>query len=437
MANFQPVPSGRAGDLILQPVLTPGEFLPGLALALAIGMLIGAERGWRTREEEAGARVAGVRTFALIGLLGGLIGIELPGRLATLSLFLAGGAIAALLLGYAADMRRDHNVSATSTVAAVLTLGLGGAATSGHMALASVGAGAAVILLASRDALHRAIELSSERDIQALLRLVLVVFVILPLLPDIGIGPYGALNPQRLWLVVVVTGSISFAGYVLARGLGEQRGALLTAAVGSLVSSTAVTVDSARRVREGGGLTNHAAVAIASATMLARSLFLIGILAPFALGAVAQIVVPSLLVSLIAASILLILSRNHRSDAAMRDPKPPGLALAFLFALTVAVLSVASAWAENSLGSGSGAILIAIGGTADIDAAIAAVGSLPPGTLPVKSAALALAAPTLFNTLFKLSLFVAMAGWRRALAGAAALGAAALALLLPLAIALL
>lgn len=432
-----PAPPGSAGELFPQPVLTPGEFLPGLALALAIGMLIGVERGWRMREEEAGSRVAGVRTFALVGLLGGLIGIELPGELGILSVILAAGAVAGLLLGYAVDMRQNHKVSVTSSVAAVLTLGLGATATSGHMALASVGAGAAVILLASRDALHRAIEFTSENDIKALLRLVLVVFIILPLLPDVGMGPFGALNPQRLWLVVVITAAISFAGYLLARWLGQQRGALLTAAVGSLVSSTAVTVDSARRVREGAaGLTDHAAVAIASATMLARSLVLVGILAPFALAAVAGMVVPALLVSIAGAAILLFLSRKRSSIIEMRDPKPPGLGLAFLFALSVAALSVGSAWAESSLGSGSGAILIAVGGTADIDAAIAAVGALPVGTLPLKSAALALAAPTLFNTVFKLILFVVIAGWRNALAGSVALGMAALALLVPIILAL-
>lgn len=423
--------------MILQPVLTPGEFLPGLALALAIGMLIGVERGWRTREEEAGSRVAGVRTFALIGLLGGLIGIELPGGIGILSVILAAGAVAGLLLGYAVDMHQDHQVSATSTIAAVLTLGLGATATSGHMALASVGAGAAVILLASRNALHRAIELTSENDIKALLRLVLVVFIVLPLLPDVGMGPFGALNPQRLWLVVVITSAISFVGYVLARWLGQQQGALLTAAVGSLVSSTAVTVDSARRVREGAaGLTDHAAVAIASATMLARSLVLVGILAPFALVAVAAMVVPALLVSIAGAGVLLLLSRRRPSSIEMREPRPPGLGLAFLFALSVAILSVGSAWAESSLGSGSGAILIAIGGTADIDAAIAAVGALPVGTLPLDSVALALAAPTLFNTLFKLVLFVVISGWRRAFAGSAALGLAALALFVPIVVAL-
>ncbi|MFN3389250.1 MAG: MgtC/SapB family protein [Allosphingosinicella sp.] len=128
------------------PAVPPGSFLPGLALALAIGLLVGIERGWRMRAEEEGARVAGVRTFALLGLLGGLAGLQLAGPLRLLTLLLVAGAIVALLLGYAGDMRRDHNVSATSTLAAIATLALGAMATAGEMALASVGAGAAVSL---------------------------------------------------------------------------------------------------------------------------------------------------------------------------------------------------------------------------------------------------------------------------------------------------
>ncbi len=128
------------------------------------------------------------------------------------------------------------------------------------MAISSVGAGAAVILLASRQALHRAVEFTSESDIKALLRLVLVVFVILPLLPDIGMGRFGALNPFRLWMVVVVIGAISFIGYILARWLGTRRGALITAAVGALVSSTAVTLgpETSHLVRGlAGGVSDH------------------------------------------------------------------------------------------------------------------------------------------------------------------------------------
>lgn len=407
----------------------PPAGFEGLLLALAIGFLIGIERGWRQRGEEAGGRVAGIRTFTLVGLLGGLIGMGLGSPLAWLFLVLAAGAIAALLLGYAADMRRDHNVSATSTLAAIATLALGALATSGEMALASVGAGAMAILLASREALHKAIRFTSESDMKALLRLVLVVFVILPLLPDAGMGPFGALNPRRLWMVVVITGAISFVGYVLARWLGAKRGTLVTALVGALVSSTAVTLDAARRVRGGlGGPADQAAVAIASVMMLGRAVLLVAVLAPFAFRPVAAIVGPALLVSIAAAAILLYPIRRAPAEVAGPRVKAPGLGLAFLFAATVAVLALATAWVQSRFGAGSGAVVIAVGGTADIDAAIAAVGALPPGSLPTRSVAFAIAAPVLFNTVFKLALLVGIGGWRRTWPGAAALGAASLAL---------
>lgn len=415
-------------------------WLPRLALALAIGLLVGVERGWQMRDEQAGSRVAGIRTFALLGLIGGLAGIGagVGGQAILLAAILTVGATGALLLGYSVDMRRDGNVSATSTLAGMLTLGLGALATAGEMALASVGAGATVILLASREPLHRAIQATSAGDLKALLRLVLVVFIVLPLLPDATLGPFGTLNPFRLWTVVVITGSISFLGYFLSRWLGERRGALLAGAVGAVVSSTAVTVDAARGAREGiSGLASGSAVAIASSIMLARSLILVGVLAPFAFASFAALVLPGLIVSTLSAALLLYNGRSHQSEAAARAARPPELGLALLFAATVAVLSVGAAWAQAHWGGESGAILIAIGGLADIDAAIAAVGSLPAGALAVQVAALALAGPTLFNTLFKLALFVVIGGWRRTLPGAIALGAVATALLIPMGIALL
>jgi uncharacterized membrane protein (DUF4010 family) len=418
------------------PDIAPPGFA-GLLLALAIGLLIGIERGWRMRDEEPGGRVAGVRTFTLVGLLGGLVGMASESPLNVLFLLLAGAAMAALLVGYNADMRRDNNVSATSMLAAVVTMGLAALAGSGHMAVASVGAGAAVILLASRVALHKAIEFTSEADLQALLRLTLVVFVILPLLPDAGMGPFAALNPRRLWMVVVITGAISFVGYALARWLGPRRGALTTAVVGALVSSTAVTLDSARRIREGsGGAPDEAAVAVASVMMLGRAILLVAVLAPFALAAVATLIAPALIVAIFAAAALLYRIGHTPAELAAPRLKAPGLGLAFLFALTVGALAIATAWAQTRWGGGSGAIVIALGGTADIDAAIAAVGALPPGSLPVGSVALALAAPVLFNTLFKLALLIGVAGLRPTLRGAAALTVAALTLLISIIVAL-
>ena len=224
----------------------------------------------------------------------------------------------------------------------------------------------------------------------------------------------------------------------MVRWLGERRGALLTAAVGAMVSSTAVTVDSARRVREGAtGPGTQATIAIASSVMLVRSLVLVSIVAPFAFAPFAALVLPGLLVSALASMLLLFLGRAKPAEVGTDALRPPGLGLAFAFAATVALISVGSAWAQAVWGGDSGAILIAVGGLADIDAAIAAVGAMPKDSLAVDIAALALAAPTFFNTLFKLSLFVVIAGWRRSLPGAIALGAVAAALLTPILIATL
>lgn len=411
--------------------------LPGLALALTIGLLVGVDRGWQQRGEKAGQRVAGIRTFALLGLIGGVAGIGVTGPAAPFAILLAAGAVAALLAGYFVAVPRDNNVSATTTLAGIMTIGLGVTATTGNIAMASVGAGATMILLASREPLHRAIRATSESDIRALMRLVLVAFVILPLLPNRGMGPLEALNPFRLWTVIVVTGSISFIGYALVRWLGERRGAFITAAVGALVSSTAVTVEAARRIRDdaAGGIT-QAEVAIASSVMLMRSLVLVSVLAPLALPRFSILVLPGLAVSMLASAIFLLLERKRPSRVGATTPRPPGLGLAALFAASVALLSIASVWAEGQWGGNSGALLIALGGSFDIDAAIAAIGALPPGTLAGETAALALAAPTFLNTLFKLALFAGIAGPRRAPLGSAALAIISLALLAPVALAL-
>lgn len=414
--------------LLLSSSPTADAFLPGLALALAIGLLIGVERGWALRDEPAGERVAGVRTFSLLGLFGGWLGLMVGDEAFLPATLLAGGAAAAVLLGYAVDMRRSGNVSATSAVAALLTLALGATAARGHYALASVCGGAAVLLLASRGALHAALERTSEAELKALMRLVLVVFVILPLLPDVGLGPFG-LNPRRLWLVVVTCGAISMVGYGLSRWLGGHRGTLITAAVGALVSSTAVTLDAARRIRDAGASpAQDAAVALAQAVMMARALLLVALLAPAVLPNLAALVLPGLVPSALIAAALYWRSRAGADGLEPRPVRPPGLGLALLFAATVAVVSTLAGWTEQRFGSDSAAIVIAVGGLADIDSAIASLATLPEGTIPARIAGYAIATPVLFNSLLKLVMLLAVGGLRPTLLGAGTLAIAATAM---------
>ena len=396
-------------------------FLPGLALAVVIGLLIGLERGWQARAEPDGQRVAGVRTFAMLGLLGGLAGLAQTGALQPLALLVTGGAIAALLIGHALDMWRDGTVSATAAIAALLTLLLGALAGTGSYALAAIAAGALVALLAARRPLHALLRQSSEDDMHAFARLALVVFLVLPLLPDAGFGPFASLNPRRLWFVVVIVGAISFGGYVLSRWLGRERGGLLAAAVGAVVSSTAVTVASAHALRGGGGIVHQAGIALASAIMIARTLILTAILAPLALPEVAWLIGPALLLALAAAAALMLATGRAAGEGAAPPAKPPGLGVAFLFAALVALVTLAATWLEHRMGEESAAAMVALGGMIDVDSAIAAIGALPPGALAPRLAAFAIAAPVAFNSLLKLALLLGIAGARRSLWAAAAL----------------
>ena len=393
------------------PVWGPTAFLPGLGLALGIGLLIGIERGWRMREEEPGSRVAGVRTFTLLGLIGGLAGLQLSGPLQAVTAVLATAAAVTIIIGYFLDARREGNVSATSAIAGLITILLGGIAASGQMALASVGAGATVILLALREPMHRALSETKPSEIKALVRLVLVVLVILPLLPNEDMGPYG-LNPRRLWTVVVITGSVSFVGYVLVRLLGGRKGALATAVVGALVSSTAVTLECSRRIRADESVhANQAAIVVASGIMMLRATLLVAILTPAILGRFAMLIAPALVLTVIGCTALLFRTRLDEGSLAPETIRPPDLKLALMFGVLVLLMALAAGWAEHQL-RGSGAAVVALGGMFDVDSAIAALGALPPGTMSSQLAAFAVAVPVIVNSMLKAGLGLAIAGWR-------------------------
>lgn len=395
-------------------MIAPPDFLPGMALAIAIGLLIGFERGWQLRDEAAGQRVAGVRTFAMLSLLGGLAALSASGSLRWIALLTLGAAAAALLVGHALDMRRDRTVSATGAIAALATMLLGSLAAAGHHALASAAAAVLVALLSARKQLHALLRQSSEADVKALVRLALVVFLVLPLLPNAALDSYGSLNPRRLWAVVVVIGTVSFAGYILTRWLGNKWGGLVAASVGAVVSSTAVTLALSHQLRRDGGIANQAGIAIASAVMLARAIILVALLTPRVARDVIVLIGPAFLLAIATALVLAWAAIAARQPPAAVDARPPSLVTALLFASLVAIVSLTAAWLEQRVGSGSGALVIALGGMVDVDSAIAAIGTLPPTSISIPTAALAIAAPVAFNTLLKLGMMLAITGWRRA-----------------------
>ena len=414
--------------------------LRDLGLALAIGLLIGLERGWSSRAEAAGSRVAGFRTFGLLGLLGGLAGVIGRWLEPIFAVVVLAGAVATLVSGYVRDMRVDGHVSATTTVAALMTLCLGAIATNGYAVVAVATAAAMMLLLASRRQLHGWVAGLDEADVHATARFSIISAVILPLVPDRRFGPFDAWNPRELWLVVVLVTGFSFAGYVANKRFGTTRGTLATAAIGGMYSSTAVTAALSRRLRstDQSVAVLSAGIALASALMFARVLILTGVFAPSALPSLALVIAPGALVALLASTWLV--RRAAGSAAGGTEPVGTGnpfeLLPAFGFALLVGALALATRWAAATYGDAGVATLLIITGSFDVDAAIVTLGGLPGGTLAPWLAGLVLAGPVLLNTLFKAAIVLVMAGPQNRFRAALPLAASAGAIMLSLALVL-
>lgn len=409
--------------------------LEGIALALALGLLVGVQRGWVQREAAAGSRFAGIRTFALLGLAGGIAG-ALQASAGALSAIVLGVSGLLIVLGYWRATAREPSISGTASIAGLLTLASGFMAGRGEFALASAASGIMVLVLSLRTRLHGWLRTLDEEEVLAIARFALIALVILPLLPNDPFGPLDAWRPRQLWLVVVLVSGFSFLGYFAAQHLGPSRGILATAAAGSMVSSTAVTAALAGKLRDDAGDTAvlNAGIALASATMFLRVTLLCAALAPFALPTFATMSIPGMIVSLIATA--LILRRRNRATAtgtegiALRNPFALGPALV-LMVLTM-VLTLAARWVLERYGDAGLATVLAISGTVDVDSAIITMGNLPGGTLTPKVAGLVLLPPVLLNTLFKTGTAVALAGWRKTWTGAATLLASTVACLLAL-----
>lgn len=224
--------------------------LEGLFIALAIGLLIGVERGWHERAASEGARIAGIRTFGLIGLLGGLWAM-LAKDLGEILLGFAFFAFSVIMIvAHVLDTRVDRDYGITTVVASMVTFALGALAVQSYKYVAVTGAVITTTLLSLKPFLHRWLEHLEAVELYAALKFLLISVVLLPVLPNQGYGPWNALNPYEIWWMVVLIAGISFTGYFAMKVAGVKRGIMLTSLFGGMVSSTAVTLNFARLGRK-------------------------------------------------------------------------------------------------------------------------------------------------------------------------------------------
>ena len=406
--------------------------LRGLVAALTAGLLIGIERGWRLRNRRAGSRVAGLRTFTLLGGAGGLAALVVVTLGPVVGAVLLAGFVAIIVVGYTRS--GAGNRDATSQVAALIALSLGVIAGSGMAGLAIAGAALTTLILAVRERSHRLIRRLSQQDIDALTYFTVIAGGVLPFLPNRRFGPYAAWNPFQLWLVVVLVIGFSFAGYIANRLIGERRGTLVTAVIGGAYSSTAVTASLAQRLRAGEQGPFTAGIAVASAVMYARVLVLVAVLAAPLVWPVVRMIGPALIAAWLVAGLVWWRSgaiTDNAAPQAARNPIALVPALGFLVAVAAAALLVR--WAQASFGASGAAWSLFIAGSFDVDAAIVTLSGLPNDTIAAPIAALAIGGTVAVNMAFKIAIAGATAR-RQALPAMAALGISLAVLLATLAL---
>ncbi|MFZ5608441.1 MAG: MgtC/SapB family protein [Pseudomonadota bacterium] len=382
-----------------------------LGLALGIGLLIGLERGWHEREAAEGTRVAGFRTIGLIGLIGGVLGL-LAARLG--GLVLAGGFIgvaAVLGIGYWHDVRLDKNVSVTTVMAALLAISLGALATLGYPRLAASAAVIAALVLHLKPALHGLVRRIDEEEIRAVLRFLLISVVILPLLPNQGYGPYQALNPTIIWWMVVLISGISFAGYVAVKAWGARRGLILTAAVGALVSSTAITLAYAReaRRRPQAAPLFAAGIVLASTIMVGRMAVVATLIAP-ALGPMLLLFLSPMALAGLGATLLLAPGGHDDVTPDYKLANPFELRIALFFGLGLGLILLGARFLEARFGDTGLYAIALVTGLFDVDAMTVSASQMTRTGLALNVAAVAITLAGISNSVAKPIMGIAIGG---------------------------
>jgi uncharacterized membrane protein (DUF4010 family) len=384
------------------------DLLQRLAVALAIGLLIGIERGWTMREEAEGERTVGLRTLALTGLLGGVAGalaLRLPGGGAVLGLVFLAYAIVIGFLRYR-EMARDKTFGATTVLAAYVAFGLGALAVVGDMGAAAAVGVAAAALLALKAVLHAWIKRLTWEELRAGLMLLAMTLILLPVLPNRGYGPFEAVNPYELWLMTILIAGVSSIGYVAMKWVGGRHGVALSGVAGGLVSSTAVTLSFSRLARETPGRRGAlvAGAVLAGATMMLRILI---IAASVNAGLLRWLLLPLVFAAAASAGFAgwhLWRSRDEGGGAPLALKNPFELATVLQFSAFLALVMIAAKGLTAAAGGWGAFGLAAVSGIADVDAITLTLSRLGGGELAAETAAQAILLAAAVNTLAKAAL---------------------------------
>ena len=389
------MPRSREDILIIDPVIL------NLAVALGIGLLIGAERE-RRKGEGPSRSPAGIRTFTVASLAGAasfIVGGEVLLAVATAGVI--------ILTAVAYWRAHEDDPGLTTEIALILTTLLGGLS----MQQPALAAGLAVtvaVLLAARTRLHRFVRsVLTEDELQDALIFAGATLVVLPLVPDRPMGPYDALNPHSIWILVILVMAISAAGYVAVRMLGARFGLPIAGLASGFISSTATIGAMGARVAK----TRDVLAAAVAGAVLSTIATIVQM--AFVLAATSMTTLRTLSVPLICAGVAAILygtvftirALQQKTESEAQSGRAFSLSTALVFALTLSSILVASAALREWFGETGIIVAAALAGFVDTHSAAISVASLvASGKMSAADAVFPILAGLSTNTMSKMFL---------------------------------
>ena len=397
----------------------------GVLVATIGGAAIGLEREWSGHATGPHARFGGIRTFTLLGSLGGIAGwLSMSGQL-PLAVVLLAASSAIVVVGYVAASRTS--VDATTEVAAIVVLAAGTLSGAGHLVPGSALVTATALLLVEKTRLHTLVAQIDDESLRASVRFAAMACVLLPLLPPGPYGPYDVVKPRELWALVLFFSGLSFVGWILKRAVGPSQGVILSGLLGGIVSSTSVTLTFARESRDA----KTARVPLAAGVVGACTVMLLRVTIACAVlnRPLAVALLPYIAAAFVIGVAVTLIAWRTNAPASEQETResPLRVTSALQMAALFQVVLLVTAWVKSRWGSSALVATSAIVGLTDLDALTLSLARTGSGG-DVQGTTVALVVGILSNTLLKLVVAGTVGrGWFRLMA-AFALGAVALAM---------
>lgn len=375
-------------------------------VALAIGSLIGLERGWHERKQADGMRVAGLRSFALISLSGYLAGhLNQTTNPAIVPLAYA-GLLAIIAIAHWRQTESGKDSGVTTLFTMIITFSLGLMVSLGETTNSVIIAVVVTLILRFKSTLHMGVAALKGRELTGIIQLALMSLVLLPILPDRTLDPWDVLNPYQIWLMVVLIATLSLVGYFAIRLLGAKGGVIITSIFGGLASSTAVTISLSRlsMIHTSMPKLLAGAILLSSAIMFPRMLIEVAVVNPLLL---TNLYIPlggMMLITTISAALLLLKPAPYtppiNEPTYEKSPFQPVPALIFGAALVVILLL--SHIAINYAGEEAIILVAFISALTDADAPTLVLANMAKGSINEEIATLGILVTATTNTFVKI-----------------------------------